>query len=264
MSFNIRYGTAEDGPNSWNFRRGLVFRQLDRVVPDLLGLQEALRFQLDELHSAFPEFEETGAGREDGKQAGEYTALLIRTERFEVVRQGTFWFSNTPEIPGSTSWGNRIPRVSTWAWLKDRKTGEAFRIFNLHLDHQSQESRLMSARLLVRQIRDGGGPEAVIVTGDFNAGERNPVIRFLLGEETQELPRSPVILFDTFRKLHPDASIVGTFNGFTGEANGDKIDFILVSKHFKVEEAEILRTQFGDRFPSDHFPVRAVIRRLPE
>jgi endonuclease/exonuclease/phosphatase family metal-dependent hydrolase len=262
MTFNIRYGTADDGANSWPNRATMVIDVIRDRAPDILGLQEALRFQLDELGAALPEYREIGVGRDDGKTAGEYAAILVRRDRFQVEASGTFWLSDTPEVPGSMSWGNRIPRICTWVRLADAGTADRLEVYNVHLDHESQESRERSAELIARHLAARQTPEPVIVLGDFNAGEDNPVLRYLTGaldhidDGTVASPR----LMDTLRPFRRDTAEFGTFNAFRGETGGAQIDWILVSDEWDVLEAAIVRTNIGGRYPSDHFPVTALLR----
>jgi endonuclease/exonuclease/phosphatase family metal-dependent hydrolase len=261
LSFNIRYGTADDGANSWPFRRDLVFEVIRGYGPDLLGAQEALRAQLDEIGTAVPGYTEIGVGRDDGKAAGEYSAILFRKGRFEALDSGTFWFSDTPEVPGSMTWGNRITRIATWARLRDAATGGTFTVYNLHLDHESQPSRERSAELLATRLARLGG-EPIIVMGDFNSGEDNPAYRFLTGAGVANSSGvSSPRLRDSYRIVHPADTLVGTFNGFTGARDGDKIDHILVSGGWTILDATIVTTSAAGRYPSDHFPVTATIRR---
>lgn len=255
VSFNIRYGTAKDGDNEWSKRRELLFEVTRELDADILGLQEALAFQIDEIEDAVPGYAVVGVGRDDAGRGGEYTAILFRTSRLGVADAGTFWFSDTPEVPASRSWGNRITRICTWARFVDRD-GRGFYVFNLHLDHESQPSREQSVALLARRIAARAFPaEPVIVTGDFNAGERNAAITALVSPESA--PR----FVDTFRALHPDAAEVGTFTGFKfGNTAGEKIDYVLVQPGIEVLSAGIVRTSLDNRYPSDHFPVAATIR----
>ena len=257
MSFNIRYGTAKDGDNAWPHRRELLFDVVRREDADLIGLQEALDFQIDEIIGAAPVYAVVGVGRDDGRRAGEYSAILYRKDRFHLAEAGTFWFSDTPAVPGSTSWGNRITRICTWARFIDRD-GRAFWHFNVHLDHQSQPSRERSALLLRDRIAARSFPaEPVVVTGDFNVGESNPAIHTLVGAPGG----APGPFVDTFRVLHPDASDVGTFSGFKfGTESSEKIDYVLVQPGTDIIRAEIVRTSRGERYPSDHFPVVARVR----
>ncbi|UCF20030.1 MAG: endonuclease/exonuclease/phosphatase family protein [Gemmatimonadota bacterium] len=256
MSFNLRYGTADDGENSWPNRRELAFQVIREQAPDVIGTQEALRFQLDELREALPEYGEVGVGRDDGESTGEYAALLYSRSRFEVREHGTFWFSETPEAPGSIAWGARLPRICTWARLADRMTDRAFYLYNVHLDHESQESRERSVELLIAHISGREFEDPVVVTGDFNAGEDNPAMLRLLGATGgRGLP-----LRDSFRELHPQATDVGTFNGFRGTTSGPKIDGVVLSDGWSVVSASIVRTARAGRYPSDHFPVTARLR----
>jgi endonuclease/exonuclease/phosphatase family metal-dependent hydrolase len=255
MSFNIRYGTAKDGENSWDARRATLFDLVRAEDADLIGLQEALDFQIDEIVAAAPGYAVVGVGRDDGGRKGEYSAILFRKDRFQVAEAGTFWFSDTPTVPGSKSWGNNITRICTWARFIDRD-GHGFYHFNVHLDHQSQPSRERSTVLLRARIDTRDVPrDPAVVTGDFNVGERNPALATLTGGGTA----APFL--DTFRVLQPDAADAGTFSGFKFGNNGpDKIDYVLVPPGTEVQRAEILRTSQNERYPSDHFPVVARVR----
>lgn len=258
MSFNIRLGTANDGDNHWNRRKEMLFALLREQNADLVGLQEAFRFQIDEILAAVPQYAVAGVARDDGKAAGETSAILFRRDRLHVAQAGTFWFSDAPDVPGIKTWGNRYNRISSWARFIDRD-GSAFWHYNLHLDHESQPSRERSADLLIQRIVGRPFPgEPVIVTGDFNSGEDNAALHRLIG--VPEAPQGARYLVDSFRMLHPKETEVGTFTGFVmGETKGPKIDYVLVQPGTKVSSAEILRTSTGGRYPSDHFPVTAII-----
>ena len=151
MSFNIRYGTAQDGDNHWTARRDQLFDLVRAQNADVIGVQEALDSQIREITAAAPGYAVVGVGRDDAQAKGEYSAILFRTDRLHVAESGTFWFSDTPEVPASKSWGNNITRICTWARFIDRD-GRGFWHFNLHLDHQSQPSRERSTELLRRRI----------------------------------------------------------------------------------------------------------------
>ena len=257
MSFNIRYGTADDGRNSWEFRRNLVGQVIRQNDPDILGIQEALAFQILELEEVMPGHRRIGVGRDDGVAAGEFAAIYYRSQRFEIDSSGTFWLSETPDVPGSMHWGNRLTRICTWVRLIDSGSNDAFYVFNVHLDHQSQSSRERSVELVARRIMERLHDDPVILMGDFNAGEDNPAMRYLRGETA-----APAIqLTDALRALHPDATETGTFGAWVGETSGDRIDAILVWD-FEIVEADIVRYDRDGRYPSDHFPVTASLRWL--
>jgi endonuclease/exonuclease/phosphatase family metal-dependent hydrolase len=255
LSFNIRYGTAPDGDHVWENRRAGVAAVIHDHAPHLLGVQEALRGQLDELAARLPNHREIGVGRDDGRTAGEYSALYVDTVRFRVIDHGTFWFSDSPSVPGSTSWGNRITRISTWARLVDRVAGDTLRIYNLHWDHESQPSRERSAQLLLQRLTTDGAPtDRLLVLGDFNADEGNPAFRAVLGDDR-------IRLREAFRAVYPDAAGVGTYHAFRGDSTGGMIDHVLVGPRWIVADAGIDRRRLGARWPSDHFAVWAVLRR---
>lgn len=253
LSFNIRYGTAPDGPNAWAHRDHLVYDVIRREDSDFIGLQEALRFQVDAIRDAVPGYGLVGVGRESGGETGEYAAILYRTDRWNVAASGTFWLSDTPEAPGSKSWGNEITRIATWARFVEADTGRAVWMFNTHFDHVSQPSRVRSAELLASRIAAREPRDPVVVTGDFNAGEDNPAILYLKNAGG----RSPVQLVDTFRVQHPDATGAGTFNEFAGRRDGAKIDYVFAEPETEVRQADIIRDHRDGRYPSDHFPVSA-------
>lgn len=256
MSFNIRYGTANDGENRWENRREMLIELMRSENADLIGLQEALYGQIQEILVAVPGYAVAGVGRDDGMTKGEFSAILFRTNRFTLSDAGTFWFSDTPEVVASKSWGNSITRICSWARLIDRN-GRAFWHYNVHLDHQSQPSRERSTELLARRIADRSGRgEPAIVTGDFNVGESNPALPALVGTLT-----TPGPFIDTFRVLYPDVTEAGTFTGFDpARTKGDKIDYVFVPRGTEVLSAAIVRTVTDGRLPSDHFPVIARVR----
>lgn len=246
-SFNIRYGTAEDGEDRWERRRDLVLETIRGLDADLLGLQEALEFQVQELAQAFPRYSVIGLGREaDGR--GEQTALMLDRERFRVVRSGTFWLSETPEVVASRAWDAALPRICTWAVLFDSRSQVELLWMNTHFDHRGAKARAESGALIHSRLAEFPGMP-VVITGDLNADERSAPLAALRGDT----------LVDSFRIVHPEAIEVGTFNRFTGKSDGEKIDYVLCGFEWKVEDASIERRQFDGRFPSDHFPVTATL-----
>ncbi len=273
MSFNIRLGVAKDGENDWTHRRELVFGVLRDHSPDLVGLQEAYQFQIEAMLQACPGYAMLGVGREDGEAKGEFSSILYRKERLALLEHGTFWLSETPEVPGSRSWQTACTRVCTWGRFEDRRSRRTFHLFNTHLDHVSQEARKQGIKLILRRMADRKHDDPVFLTGDFNAGEDNPVVALVTGKADRgssggtagatsraagQTDRG-LHLVDSFRVLHPDAKQTGTFNGWQGKTDGAKIDYIFVPPGVPVRSAEILHDHREKRYPSDHFPVMAVI-----
>ena len=257
MTFNIRNGRAKDGVNNWNLRQDFVSDVIREYSADILGVQEAYRFQMDHLKKDFPDYEQVGIGR-DGGEKGEYSAILYRKERFLAIDSGTFWLSDTPKKP-SVSWGNRYRRICTWVRLIEKKSQRTFYVYNTHLDHQSQPAREKSVRLIIKRIQERECDGPFILTGDFNAGEDNSVVKFLKGEG-QAADSNPLTLIDSFRVVHPDKKVVGTGNGgFKGNRDGPKIDYIFVAPKSTVNKANIDTINKAGRYPSDHYPVTADI-----
>ena len=258
LSFNLRYQNSSDkDTRAWTARRDHAAAVIKEDQPDLIGYQEALRVMLDDLAGRIPGYEEIGVGREDGLTKGEYAAIWVRKQRFTVQDSGNFWLSDTPGVPNSKTWGNRVTRVCTWARLLDKQSGTILHFYNLHLDHESQEARLKGTAQVLKHMeaRTPAGPW--VLTGDFNAGEDNVVIKTI-----RESPLEPV---DSWRILHPGvpAAESGTFHTFTGVRHEPKIDYIFVPKNARLLTAAILHNNREGIYPSDHFPVRATLQFLP-
>ena len=257
MSFNIRFGTARDGENHWRTRKELVVKIIEENQPDVVGLQEAHRFQVEEMLSTLPGYKETAQAPEDPQQ---YTlnAILYRAEKFSVEEFGWFWFSDTPEVI-STSWGNYLPRTCNWARLLETESGRPFYFYNAHLDHLSQNSRYKSAGLILGRMAQREHPDPLVLTGDFNAGEENKAIEYLLADHA-DAGSASLRLVDSFRVLHPDEDEVGTYHAYSGKTDRDKIDYIFIQPEAEVLSSEIIHTRYDGKYPSDHFPLKSRIR----
>ena len=258
MSFNIRYGTASDGENDWAHRRELVFETIRAYGPDILGVQEVLDFQLDDLLNAFEDFDYVGVGRDDGQSAGEFVPILYRRNLFSPVRAGHFWLSEQPEQPGSQSWDSSLPRMATWVQLRFRKSPQnIIQIINTHFDHRGEQARLELAKLIRRSVEiQAGSP--LIVMGDFNCGPDSEPYRVLTDDKGNLAE-----LFDPYVRLGHAEAGAGTYHAFRGTRDGRRIDWILHNRRFEPPEAGINHRSFDGRFPSDHFPVTATLRLVP-
>ncbi len=255
MSFNIRFGTAQDGDNHWDVRHDDVVTTIRDFNPDLLGTQETLQFQADTLREQLGAY--TYFGRSRMKTPNEHCGIFYRTERFTWLAGGHFWLSESPDVPESKSWDSSLPRMASWVLLGDNRDEPTPPILfvNTHFDHRGTEARLQSASTIrnrIEKLRGIAEDPLVIVTGDFNTGIDSPPYHAFLTDNDR--------LIDTYRSLHQTGeSDAGTFNGFQGQRDGARIDWILADPRFKCRSAEIERRQFGSRWPSDHFPVTAVL-----
>jgi endonuclease/exonuclease/phosphatase family metal-dependent hydrolase len=261
MSFNIRRGTARDGKNHWIFRRNLVHEILDRYRPDVLGLQEAMDFQITALHRMLPGYEMVGTGNLGGSK-GMHTAIFFNAARFFLSDEGTLWLSDTPDIPGSKGWGNVLPRTCTWVRLVEKYSHQAFYFYNTHLDHISLRSRKKSVLFLVQYIQARSFSDPFVLMGDFNARERSAPIQFLKGKaylktKAKGWVLNPTPLLDTFRLQHPDHRNVVTFHGFRRFVFRFRFDYIFVPYSIRVQDAKIIQLRRKKHYPSDHFPLLA-------
>ena len=250
-TFNVRWANPNDGEHVWEHRRARLFDLLNQWSPDVLGLQEPRASQLHDLRQALPDYDSVAVGRDDGADAGEFCPIFYRRERFECLGSGTFWFSETPDVPGSQSWECSHPRICTWVELKERESGAVFQVYNLHWDHESQEAREHSGLLLRGVLHTVSGP--VIVLGDFNAHADNPAVAHL----TQPGSRLTQSALSPEQQREP-----GTFHGFAGTPTEPPIDHLLLSPDWEVVSAEVLYGDGKRPFPSDHFPVAVTLRRL--
>jgi endonuclease/exonuclease/phosphatase family metal-dependent hydrolase len=253
MSYNIRYANAADGVNVWDNRKDFLAETVKAFDPDLLGTQETLARQRDDLAARLEGYTVFAAGRDDGREAGEMMAIYYRTSRFEKLDGGHFWLSESPDVAGSKSWDSSLPRMVSWLKLRDRKAPEVpIAFFNTHFDHRGPQARIESARLLRRKVAELGKGCRVVVTGDFNSGEGSEPYRTVFGD----------LLIDTYRRVHPSkAAGEGTTTGFkAGASSGSRIDWIACSPDWEVESAGIVRAARDGRTPSDHHAVTAVLR----
>jgi len=259
MSFNIRRGTAQDGRNSWVFRRHLVREVLTQYHPDVLGLQEALDFQIADIHSILPGYKMNGVENSRGSKVL-HNAIFFNAECFDLSEQGLFWYSDTPDLPGSKGWGNIMPRTCAWVRLIDRASQQPFYFYNTHLDHLSPHSRKNSVALLMQRIQARSNPDAFILTGDFNAREKSAPIKFLKGKILLKIKNKGKVLNsaplrDTFRDRYPDLRNAATFHGYRKFFFRFKLDYTFVPSSIQVLDARIIQLCLKKCYPSDHFPL---------
>ncbi|RXZ64173.1 endonuclease/exonuclease/phosphatase family protein [Pelagerythrobacter rhizovicinus] len=250
MTFNIRLDVASDGANAWPHRKEMVAAVIRREGPDLLGMQEVLLHQKQYLEAALPEYTFVGVGRDDGAQAGEFSPLGWRNDRFTAVDSGTFWLSPTPEVAGSKGWDAALPRIATWAVLRDLRSGETIRVLNTHFDHVGMAARANAARMIVQWVAAGSAP--AIVMGDFNVKPGAEPYRILADTARSGLADSRSI------SSPPPYGPPGTFTGFdiTAAADGP-IDHIFATSEFAVTGHSVVTQHWEGRLPSDHYPVIA-------
>jgi len=248
MSFNIRFANPVDGPNFWDNRKELVANVIKKYGCDFIGLQEALFHQIADLQNMLPMYKWYGRGREVGSDEGEAVPIFYLHDKWEIEEASTFWLSDTPEVAGSKTYGNSLPRICTWARFVNKYTGTKFYVYNCHLDHQNQNSQKKSAIQIKKHMDDNcGNDKNLVLMGDFNVTDEDEAVSLLI--------HKGIKLKDTCN-LSPKESR-GTFHYWTGNQDGIKIDYILIPQELKLKEYAIIRDNFKNRYPSDHFPIVA-------
>jgi endonuclease/exonuclease/phosphatase family metal-dependent hydrolase len=252
MTYNLRYASTNK-PNAWPDRRPIMKDCITQADPDIFGTQEGVYHQLKDVERDLPQYRWIGTGR-DGGSRGEFMAIFYKHERFEPLEYDHFWLSDTPEVIGSTTWGNSNRRMVTWVRFKENSTGKEFYLVNTHFDHQIQPAREKSAELLLARVKKLKAELPLIVLGDFNArAGANKAYDILIADGW---------LTDTWQTAKEKrGEIVATFNNFQKITPGDhRIDWILTRNIDAPAWIQINTCQKDGQFPSDHFPVITGIR----
>lgn len=246
-TFNLRMDTPRDGENAWSNRKEMVKGLIRFHQLDIVGTQEGFKHQLEDILE-IGGYDYVGAGRDDGKDAGEHSAILFNTRRLTLLDNGDFWFSETPEVPGKGWDATCCNRICSWAKFKEVETGAEFFVFNAHYDHEGKVARYNSSLLLLERMEKIAGGYPLFATGDFNAVPEAEPIQLIY--DSGKLNDSYLVT------LEPPYGTVGTFNSFSLEAPmKNRIDYIWVTPGITVERYGVLNDMQHGRFPSDHFPV---------
>lgn len=244
MSFNVFHAEPpEELP--WSVRLPAIGRMLSEKEPDIIGFQETLAHQVEDLAEALDAYDWVGFGREDGNRSGEFGPIFFRTDRFELERDGIFWLSETPDIP-SIGWDASTHRIVTWAELVPLDGGRSVTVFNTHFDHLAGTARAQSARLLVQRIDEYSPSGPVVVTGDLNTVALDSALEPLLDE------------LDDARTSAPVSDLIGSLNSWRTKYGLYNIDFILV-REAAPARFETVNDGYGVDFLSDHFPIVATL-----
>ena len=272
-TYNVRNANRGDSiaGNGWGQRYPYIALQIQFNGFDIFGTQEAKYHQLEDLKKAMPKYDYIGIGRDDGKLAGEFSAIFYRTDKFEVLEHGDFWLSTETTFPNK-GWDAALPRICTWGKFRDKQTGFTFLFYNLHMDHVGVKARAESAKLILKKMKEFPTELPAILTGDFNVDQNN---------ESYTLLDLSGIMRDSYQIADLRYAPNGTFNGFHPDRKTDsRIDHLFVTKEFSVQRygiltdtyrseapekpqaeqngnfpKEVSMTKYIARTPSDHFPV---------
>ncbi len=253
-TFNMRYDNPGDSLNNWQYRKDTVCQYILDKKMDIIGMQEVLHNQLEDLKAGLPNYAAIGVGRDDGKEKGEYSPLFYRADKYEVLESNTFWLSQYPDSVGFIGWDGACTRIATWAKFKDKATGKIFMGVNTHFDHVGTEARRESALLIIKKIKEIVGDQPAVVTGDFNVNDQS--------EAYQTITTNEFVLKDAYKMTDQKAGPNYTFHDFGRYAmeKREKIDFIFVTPQIKVLNTEIAQnpeTKTG--YLSDHNPHMALL-----
>ena len=254
-TFNIRYDNPDDKENNWKFRKDRVAEFIKQEKLDVVGMQEVLHNQLEDLKTRLPEYAEVGIGREDGKQQGEYAPIFYRKDRFKLLDSNTFWLSQYPDSVGFIGWDGACTRIATWAKLEDKSTGKVFLAVNTHMDHVGVEARRKGALLIIERIQDIVGNRPAVLTGDFNVDDTS--------EAYQTLTTNDFVLKDAYKTADVKEGVSYTFHDFEKipVEEREKIDFIFVTPQIKVSRSWIPKENpDGKGVISDHNPQLATLQ----
>lgn len=245
MSYNIRYGDADDGTNSWRFRYPATLEMIEDQKPDVFGVQEALQYQITFIEENCRDYKCVGVGRDNGKKKGEFMSIFWNKKTVSMLKWGTYWLSETPKKP-SMGWDAACYRTATWALMKDKKTGKKFYFVNTHLDHVGKEAQKNGLKLIVDKIAEINPDNyPMILTGDFNVTPDDSVLDELDTRMTSA------------RKVAEKTDNKGTYTNWGKTSK--VIDYIYYSGFGRCPEFQTVTKKYaGRRFVSDHDPITAV------
>ena len=245
MSYNVRYGAANDGDNSWDLRKSATTAMLEKVRPDVFGVQEALPFQIDYILESAPQYKCYGIGRDDGEN-GERMSVFYNTNRLELEDCGTWWLSETPDVP-SKGWDAKYPRTATWALLKDLKCDRELYFVDTHLDHRGKAARREGLLMIVNKVKEKNPDVPMVLVGDFNVEPADSALLALEG-----------LMLDA-RTTAARTDTTASFNGFKKPLK--VIDYIYYNGFSQAKEFHVVSEEFdGKPFISDHYPIVAKLK----
>ena len=246
-TFNMRYDNQGDAPNHWGARKERVAQYIKDMKLDVVGTQEVLHNQFEDLKAMLPDFEAVGVARDDGKTKGEYSAVYFNKKKFDALDSGTFWLAENPDSVGMMGWDAACTRVATWAKLKEKTTGKIIMAVNTHFDHVGVEARKQSALLIIRKIKEIVGDQPAVLTGDFNVNDKSDAYATITTNE--------FVLKDAHKVAQKTEGVNYTFHGFckVPAEKREKIDFLFVTPQINVLNS-VVPVEVPEAILSDHCP----------
>lgn len=245
MTCNVRYYGANDGENGWLYRRQLCVDVIRSRSPHIICTQELSREQCRDLKKAFPDFACYGL-IDEAVGYNPTNGILFRRDSCELLSAGGYWLSESPHVPGSSSWESACVRLANWTRLRVTGTDRELRVVNTHLDHVSQLARVNQARLIVQDAAAFPCTYPQVLTGDMNCDATNEAIHVLKAGGW----------LDSYAQVHGTEDPGHTFHRFVGpafESTVGKMDWVFYRGELSVVGAEVIRDSREGRFPSDHY-----------
>jgi endonuclease/exonuclease/phosphatase family metal-dependent hydrolase len=249
-TYNLRYDNRGDSGNLWVNRAPIQSNLIRFHDFDVVGIQEGLINQLEDLSKSLPQYTRYGIGRDDGKAAGEHSAIYYKKDKFKLLKSGNFWLSQTPDQPGKGWDATCCNRICSWVQLQDIASKKIFYFFNVHFDHQGVIARIESAKLMIEKIKTIAGNTPAVFTGDLNGGRNSDCYKYIANAG---------VIKDSYDLAGFTYENNGSFNSFRTPRGMEVIDHIFVTKQFTVKKWGILTDTYFGKYPSDHFPVMAVV-----
>lgn len=255
MSFNIRLDVSSDSLNAWTYRKANVGKLLAYYAPDLLGMQEVLPNQMQDLKQLLPQYTALGVGRDDGKDQGEYSPVFFRTDRFDLLKSGNFSLSQQPDSFGILGWDAACNRVCTWALLRDKQSGREVAYFNTHLDHIGVTARREGSRLILERLQEIAPDVPAIITGDFNCPPDDEPARVLTEGGMLNAWTSADVAYGPDWSFHDF--------GRLPLAERSLLDYVFITPQLKATRCRVIQDTPAEGYYSDHCPVLAELTFLP-
>jgi endonuclease/exonuclease/phosphatase family metal-dependent hydrolase len=252
-TFNIKYIVDPAGLSKWEARRDAVTDVISAIDADIIGFQEMETFaggkfnhvsrHMDWIMQTVPGYKAAAFG--DPKNFPSTQPILYRPDRFELLDQGWFYYSTTPDVIYSRSFDGGFDYYASTARFREKASDKSLLVFNVHTDIRSSGNRRGAILMIAERVREAlAKGENVIVLGDFNTGR-----------STQNMRRLKETGLEGTDLLQP------TFHLGLGLGLPPAIDHILHSSGLsRLGEAEVHKDRTNGRYPSDHYPVSALYK----
>lgn len=250
-SFNNQADLSQDH-RYWKEHAPRVKKLIEDRQWDVVGMQEPFWFQVQDMEQMFPDYAWVGNSTDGKIEDGHwhYNPIFYRKDRLKLLDWGSFWFSETPELPASKSWDAHTSRFCVWAKFRDRCTGRVFFEFNCHFDHKGETARQKSAEIVLGRIAELAGNKPFFIHGDFNTEEGTPAYNIIAtsGKVTDSYFSAPV----------RENTDIASWNNWQPERRVEipsNLDHLFISVGTKALSWKLITDKYDGAYPSDHFPI---------